>query len=573
MKLTIRKKLILSFSLVVLLSIIFSAFSIFSIKKVNDNANKLATVCLTGVDFAHTMNTSLANYRIKEYRHVNTSDAQELLQAESDMKLIKNAFENAYKSYYETIVLDEENVVIQKLRNAYDGYMKESEKILNLSREGKKDEAIKLMLGESFTYYTEVVDTSEQLVKLNMKNAEISNKNAANVYNSSKLLLVVLLGLITILIYGIAIYISGNISKRVSLLKNLLDKTGKLNIIYDSEIAEKLNKFKSKDEISDMFAITINMRNELRNIVSKIKKDSVSVTQNSENLSSTIGETSESLESVAKATDELAQGATDLARNVEEGASKLEMLSQEICKVVNSSKQMKELIDSTSKANKDGIKYINILENSVKDNVKLSVEVGNQVEFLESKSDSIGKVTDVIKSITDQINLLSLNAAIEAARAGEQGRGFAVVSDEIRKLANETANSTKEIARIIKEVRDGINITKSKMGEAKIVVDKTTDATNDAKKAFDLIANLISVVVEKIESLTEIIASMDNHKSKVVNAIEGISTVSEEEASTTEEISASIQEQSASVEQISQATNDLKKIAVELNDLINKFKT
>lgn len=573
MKLTVRKKLILSFSLIVLLSVIFGVFSIFSIKKVNDNANKLATVCLTGVDLAHDMNTSLSNYRIKEYRHVNTSDAREMLQAESDMKLIKDDFEKAYKSYYETIVLEEEKVSIQKLRTAFDGYIKESEKILNLSKEGKKEEAIKLMLGESFTYYTGVVDASEQLVKLNMKNAEISNKDAANVYNSSRILLFVLLSLIAILSYGIAMYISGNIAKRVSLLKNLLAKTGELNIVYDSETIEKINKFKSKDEISDMFAITVNMRKELRNIVNKIKKGSINVAHNSENLSSTIGETSKSLEGVAKATDELAQGATDLARNVEEGSSKLEMLSREIGEVVSSSKQIKELIESTNKANNEGIECIGILDISVKDNAKVAGYVGNQIDDLETKSKSIGKVTDAIKSIADQINLLSLNAAIEAARAGEQGRGFAVVADEIRKLANETTNSTKEISSIIKEVRDGINTTKVKMGEGIIIVDKTTDSTNDAKKAFNLIANSISVVVEKIESLAENIASMDNHKSGVVNAIEGVSAVSEEEASTTEEISASIQEQFASVEQISQATKDLEKIAIELNNLISKFRT
>lgn len=100
---------------------------------------------------------------------------------------------------------------------------------------------------------------------------------------------------------------------------------------------------------------------------------------------------------------------------------------------------------------------INKLKSVVESNHKVAKNILDQVSVLNNKSQSIEKITDAIKGITSQINILSLNAAIEAARAGTQGKGFAIVAEEIRKLAYEAADSTKEIDAIVREVKKEIN--------------------------------------------------------------------------------------------------------------------
>lgn len=574
MKITIKKRLILSFAAAMVFMFAMGIVSLFSLKSVRDSSNRVQVYWVTGIDLAHTMNTTLADYRIREYRHVMTEDAKLMADTEEEMKTIKEQFNAAFKEYTDTILLDEDKKLADELNTQWEDYLKTDEKILDLSRNLKTKEAMELALGEGRDKFDALSQTALKLVQLNVKQTELENEKTEATYNEAKTIILILIVAAMAFSVAISLLISNNIVKRLNLANKVLESTANYDLAYDAKSMEYSKKFnKAKDEISLMSELIIKMRAELRNLVSSIKENSNKVAVSSDNLFTTTDETARSVEGVAQATDELAQASTNLAKNVESGANRLDALSNEISEIVQNSEIMKQYVNEADKVNKQGTISVKKLQNSVESNVKVVEKVAEQVDILENKSESIGNITNTIKSITDQINLLSLNAAIEAARAGEQGKGFAVVAEEIRKLASETAFSAKEIDNIVRDVRNAINATKLQMNDAKGVINETNAASSDTKNAFELINKSVENIIEQIDKLVESIENMNTNKDEVVNTIDGMSAISEESASTTEEISASVQEQSAAMEQISQSAKELKKVAEELDKLIGKFRT
>jgi len=181
-----------------------------------------------------------------------------------------------------------------------------------------------------------------------------------------------------------------------------------------------------------------------------------------------------------------------------------------------------------------------------------------KIEELGRSSDQIGQIIGVIDDIADQTNLLALNAAIEAARAGEQGRGFAVVADEVRKLAERTTQSTKEIAQMIKTIQEETKKAVSAMTAGTDKVDAGVESAREAGAA-----------------LEKIIHSADGVQDMVTN----IATAATEQASATEQVNSNMEQIAKMVHQSSigaqesaRACQDLSNLALDLQQLVGRFK-
>jgi methyl-accepting chemotaxis protein len=573
LKHSIKKRLFMTFGIVILLTVLFGVYAIFEINTMRNTTKMINNVWLPGLDHAYMMDMTLADYRLKEYKHITANSLEEKIQTQKEMNDFITVYKNSYHQYDDRAVLEEEKILSAKLMEEWEKYLKESQSIIALSNAFKVDEAKSLLITDSFKIYDNMSHINHELIELNQNNATIADKTSREVYNATLLMLIIFISLIAVISSFTAYLLTKDLIFKIKLLTAIINKTAKFELTFDPKSMEHLEKFrKRKDEIIEMAESVVLMRSELRKIFGKIKETSSIVALNCNNLSTTINETSKSIEGVAIATDGLAQGTSDLARNVDESASKLQNLADKINEIVNSSNFIKQFVDDADISNKQGFESVDNLEASVATNTEVAFKVSSGIDSLESKSASIGNITSTIKSITDQINLLSLNAAIEAARAGDHGRGFAVVADEIRKLASATAHSAKEIEEIVKEVKSAISNVKAQMIEAKEATDQTNKASKDTKIAFRSISCSISNIVNQMNSLVPAIKQMDSDKTTVVGAIEGMSAISEESASTTQEISASVQEQSATIEQISEATSELNKVAKELDALISAFK-
>ena len=385
--------------------------------------------------------------------------------------------------------------------------------------------------------------------------------------------LILLIGIIISLIVvssAFALYFSKKITKPILLITKLIDKTAKLDLVFDKKLSEQINGY--KDETGQIGRAVAHLREELRNITLLIKSDSNEILRFTGKLTKESGETVISIKAVTETVEELAKGSVTQAGDSQLIAEKLSSLADEIDISVESSSQVRNLSEEVKKVNQSSKDTFKVLKSKLEKNNAASKEVSDNISMLSIKSISIGEIVSSIQAIAAQTNLLALNAAIEAARAGESGKGFAVVADEVRKLAEQTAVSTKEIGTVIAEIQKEIEKAKDSMNIGSGIVKEVDAALVETDKSFEIIENSIDNTLNKISQLTENISKVDQDKNEIVLSVESISAVSEESAAATEEVSASMDQQSESMVNISTTSGELKDISNRLEELVSKFK-
>ncbi|MGH4139919.1 methyl-accepting chemotaxis protein [Clostridium sp.] len=369
---------------------------------------------------------------------------------------------------------------------------------------------------------------------------------------------------------AIAWFFSKRITKPILLITELVDKTANLDLVIDEELSKQINGY--KDETGQIGRAVTNLRKDLRNITTLIKSDSDGIAKFTDQLSKVTVETVISIKAVTQTVEELAKGSVSQASDSQEIAENLSSLADEIDISVASSSQVKILSEEVKTVNQSSKNTFKVLKMKLEKSNSASQEVSRNIDILSTKSTSIGKIVSSIQAIAAQTNLLALNAAIEAARAGESGRGFAVVADEIRKLAEQTAVSTKEIGDVIEEIQKEIDKANSSMNIGNHIVEEVEEALKETDNSFAIIENSIDNTLVRISELTENISKVDADKSKIVLAFESISAISEESAAATEEVSASMDEQLESMVSISTTSEELRDISYNLEKLISRFK-
>jgi methyl-accepting chemotaxis protein len=219
----------------------------------------------------------------------------------------------------------------------------------------------------------------------------------------------------------------------------------------------------------------------------------------------------------------------------------------------------------------DGLSIVSSLLNNTKASGEASGIVYRSILKTNESSLKISEASSIITSIADQTNLLSLNAAIEAARAGEQGKGFAVVAEEIRRLAEQSARSTKIIDDMVKVLMEDAETAVRKMEEAEIITKAQKESVKQTEQNFNDISSAIDTAGDAVKIMYETSLLMGVRKDEIFDAIQNLSAIAEENAAATQEASASIEEETSSMVEIATASEGLSKVAQELQSLISKF--
>ncbi|MBZ9622033.1 methyl-accepting chemotaxis protein [Clostridium sp. FP2] len=414
---------------------------------------------------------------------------------------------------------------------------------------------------QMMSYYTL---NNGQIMGVKVPSSEVFNNLNNSIY---VIILIIGLGIIGSII--IALVIGRRISRPIEVATKFIGRLAKLDLTYNDKNINQM--LLSKDEIGVMGNSLIELREELIKVVDELKKDSAEVLQYSNTISLNADETSASITVVAQTVEELAKGAVEQAKEAQDGSCKLSILAGEIEEVVVSSNSLKEYSIEMEKMQEKGSKAIKELNVKLGVNLQATEKVAGNIDELSNKSSLIGEIISTIQSIASQTNLLALNAAIEAARAGESGKGFAVVAEEIRKLAEKTATSTREIDDIVKQIQGEISLGKNNMDEAKNTVKQANVVMITSTEAFEAIGEGIYNIKFKIQCIASSMNTVDNGKDDIVDAIQGISAITEESAASTEEVAATMEEQEAAIKNISESVEELKELAVVLDKIVGKF--
>lgn len=329
---------------------------------------------------------------------------------------------------------------------------------------------------------------------------------------------------------------------------------------------------KTNDEIKALSISFNKMLENLKSMITKLKSSSNEVRNVSNQLTSIMSQSSSAAEQIAVSIQEIAEGSQNQAQLSEESASTIfqmynivKVISEKFTTVRLSSDEAQKDTDEGNKSIDKVISQMNNINTTIKGSAEISSE-------LHDKSEEIGQIVDVITSIADQTNLLSLNAAIEAARAGEQGKGFAVVAEEVRKLAEQSRTATNKISSLIKNIQEKSQRMSDSMEKSMLEIRTGLDVTACAGEAFQKISSSINSVDEQVNEIYTEIMQIDKSIMGIKKSGDNIVEITKISAESSQDVAAAVEEMSAGMEQVLSTTNFLTNLSTELQKLIDNFK-
>ncbi len=444
------------------------------------------------------------------------------------------------------------------------------------------EEGKKYISEESF--YTEALESSEtngnRYVKFNNKrHLFIYSKTSdgfmvcaliprseilaqANTIMYVSVFMVVLAFVVAIAIGG---YLAYNISTSINHIMN------KLELAASGDLTITIND-KGRDEFSVLGRSTNGMIRNVKGLIEKTKNVSGRVDASVGIVTDSAKELLKATKEITHAIEEIERGVVQQAEDSEDCLRQMDNLSDKINVVSENSDKIAKIADETTEIVDSGINSIAELKENAESTVEITHDVIEEILKLKESSKAIGNIVGAINEISEQTNLLSLNASIEAARAGEAGRGFAVVADEIRKLAEQSMDSANEIRNIVDDINHKTNDTVNIARKAEDVVEVQGKSLENAEKVFGDIQLQFNNLVNNLEQITSGIEIITDAKAQTIDAIQNISAVSQQTAAASEEVTETANRQLEQVEGLNKASEDLTVNSNDLSQAIDLFK-
>lgn len=358
--------------------------------------------------------------------------------------------------------------------------------------------------------------------------------------------------------------ISGDLSKAINYMANVLRKAAG----GDFTVELKVNR---NDELGILAKDLSNMITHVKGLIQEVKEvgDALFADANQVAISSKVYV--ESTDNIKQAISEIEEGIVQLDENSADCIGQMDSLSNKITLVANSTSQIKNITDATEKAIDSGILAMSVLNEKTKYSTEIMSNVIAAIKQLEEKSKSIESIIEVINEIAEETNLLSLNASIESARAGIYGRGFSVVADEIKKLSDQSKESTNQIRGIIEDILSNTAMAVKIAEQADVIVLQQESAVNNTTESFTIMDRQIELLMNELKSILNNIENMEHAKIKTSEAIMSISAVSEETTACTNTVSDTAHHQLDAATQLDESSSELLNRAKQLELAMNQF--
>ncbi|WP_127587842.1 methyl-accepting chemotaxis protein [Paenibacillus koleovorans] len=268
----------------------------------------------------------------------------------------------------------------------------------------------------------------------------------------------------------------------------------------------------------------------------------------------------------------LASGANEISDGVFKSFSVVKEIETKVTDYVESTKEMNNRCNQTLELVKKGLDAVESQAESVQHNVIATSNVAGTIDELVKEADNISKITRTISEIAEQTNLLSLNASIEAARAGEHGRGFSVVAQEVRKLAEESQRSAKEVFHLVRNIENSIRQARQNIQINENIAKRQSETIEETEKVFANMVSSIQFITTRMNEFTGESVKMMNASQFITGTMENISAITQESAAGTEQVSASMVEQTGSVKAVVTQSEQMLRMVTQLQRTIQIFK-
>lgn len=519
--LSLRGKLLVNFAVsggVFILALIFLNLQI---ARVGSLANEVSDNALPSIVQAGKIGEFRLRYRIRSLEYMLEQRPGEREKLEASMASLNKSLIESIDAYVPLISSDTDRAILGRVREKAAAYEESVLRAVALLKQGRGDEATQLQNSEWVSRANQLRDEVNALVKFNEDAAAALSTESKAARDQATLAgwSTVVLG--PLLALGMSIWVAGLISSR---LQQLVSAAGKIS---SGNLADDSLPEASRDEVGQLVGAMKQMQQALR--------DTIRATRDNANaLISTGRELGDGVQQMERSVAVQSSASSAIAANVEE-------LTVSINHVSDNTGDASRLAQDSDRQAREGRRTVDQLIDEINQVSGVVTTASERIGGLAIESEKISNIVQVIKDIAEQTNLLALNAAIEAARAGEHGRGFAVVADEVRKLSERTAQSTREITAMVESIQ---NSTQQVVTEIDRGVGAVQNSVDHARQAGDTIGTLQDIARQVAELVSEVDVALREQSaasSEVAKRIEEIATHAEETSAATAEAARSAQ--------------------------------
>ena len=518
-------------------SVLISAIGFTRMANMNSGMREVIDNTLPSFNRLNEANIHFLEARILIRTHVTESSVEKKQSIEQKFAEKLKGVNEAFTAYEPLVSDEQDRQLFLKAKAAAESYQKQSDVVINYSRQNKTEEAVK-ELARLANIADEVSATLADDIQYNEKLARDIDQSSQTNYENAKWLLMICTIAVTGFLALIGWFIYRQISTglkvaqtTISRIENSLDFTLRAEVSGSDEISLMLRAFNQ---------LIGRMQNNLRELLQGVERVSVSA----DRLQASAHRVSEGSSSQNASTSHMAASVEEMTVSINHVADQANTTSEQSNEVGRKAEAGQDVIAHTV----DNIHAIaGAVDNAAQD-----------IQQLEAKGREIESVINIIRAVAEQTNLLALNAAIEAARAGEQGRGFAVVADEVRSLAARTATSTKEIGDIITAIQNVSASAVKRMQEAIVKVEQGVEGAGQANETMEEICRVATESVSLVADISHAIREQGAATNSIAQQVENVAQM--------------VDENTQAANETADLANDLSKISDEMKKVVTAYR-